>query len=216
MKNFLSQTLPNWLMAIGALWGVFEIIRGYFKLKRQQKENEQKMIYFNEELNEIKKQTTQFEYQTIIMSENNQIIEAGIDNLVKIFGRTAEAEEMRVNIEKQRRLIEIRPFFMTSSEGSNPREFHFTLKNNGGTAQDFRIIDISARTFKINPIDLKFPIERGNIIKIIGIPNSGQNANMVTGQILLGFTDVDNNPYQQNVIKNYNGYQIGPPSKIEK
>jgi hypothetical protein len=41
MKEFLSEALPNWIMAIAAAWGVFEIIRGYFKLRRQQLENTQ-------------------------------------------------------------------------------------------------------------------------------------------------------------------------------
>ena len=87
MENFWSQTLPNWVMAGAATWTVFEIVRGYFGLKRQQKDNEQKVKYLDEQLNEFRRQTTQFEYQTTLMSESNKIMEKGIENLTKILGR---------------------------------------------------------------------------------------------------------------------------------
>lgn len=34
MENFWNQTLPNWIMALAATWGVFQILRGYLKLKK--------------------------------------------------------------------------------------------------------------------------------------------------------------------------------------
>ena len=215
MNNFLTQVLPNWIMALAAFWGVFEIIRGYFKLKQQQRENEQKMDYFNEQLNEFRKQTTQFEYQTTIMNENNIIVDRGIENLLKILGRGQEAEEQRLEIERQRRINEIRPFFIFNRGLSNPREFSINLKNNGGTADGLRIIDVSKESISIYPITIDSVIEKGQELRITGSAKGEFNSNTVTGKILLGFTDVDGNQYQQNIIKNYQGYQIGLPKAIE-
>jgi hypothetical protein len=214
MDHFWSQTLPNWIMALAAFWGVLEIVRGYFKLKKQQKENEQKIDFFNEQLNEFRKQTTQFEYQTTIMNENNKILENGIGNLIGILGKGQEAEEQKLEIERQRRIIEIRPNFVFSTGSSNPERFEIGLRNQGGTAGSFRIIDVSNETILVNPINEQRLIERGQEMRITGRPAPGQNANIASGQILLGFSDVDGNRYQQNIIKNYQGYQIGLPTLI--
>ena len=219
MENFWSQLLPNWIMAAAAAWGVFEIIRGYFKLRQKQIENEQKVKFLEEQLNEFRRQTTQFEFQTSIMSESNLIIEKGIDNLTKIFGQGQEAEEKRLEIEIQRRSIDIRPFFNILFGHSNPKEFSIKLINRGGTATDFRIIDTSNDLIKINNLRSDRIIEKGQELEISGKSNdagTGYNSNLATGQFLLGYSDIDKNKYQQNIIKNYNGYQVGLPTKIEK
>jgi hypothetical protein len=219
MENFWSQILPNWIMAVAAAWGVFEIIRGYFKLKQQQIENEQKVKFLEEQLNEFRRQTTQFEFQTSIMSESNLIIEKGIDNLTKILGHGQEAEEKRLEIEIQRRSLDIRPFFNILFGHSNPKEFSIKLINRGGTATDFRIIDTSNDLIKINNLRSDRIIEKGQELEISGKSNdagTGYNSNLATGQFLLGYSDIDNNKYQQNIIKNYSGYQVGLPTRIEK
>lgn len=215
MKEIFYQVLPNWIMAFAAVWGVFEIIRGYFKLKKQQKENEQKINYFNDQLNEFRKQTTQFEYQTTLMSENNLIFDKGIENLLKILGSGQKAKEQMLEIERQRRIGEIRPFFVFNKSLSNPREFSINLKNNGGTASDLRIIDVSTETLSIHSIKSEIVIEKGQELRITGNANGTFNSNTVTGQILLGYTDIDGTQYQQSIIKNYQGYQIGLPKAIE-
>lgn len=214
-NNFWSDALPNWIMALAAVWGVFEIIRGYFKLKKQQTENKQRIIFFTDQLNEFRKQTTQFEYQTSIMNENNKIIETGIGNLIGILGRGQEAEEQRREMEAQRRIIEIRPNFTFTNGSSNPNRFEIGLRNQGGTASNFRIIDISNDTIAVNPINRDQIAQRGNELRIIGTPVGGNNANTLSAQILLGFSDIDGNQYQQNIIKNYHGYEIGVPNRIQ-
>jgi hypothetical protein len=215
MKEFLSQTLPNWIMALAALWAVIEIIRGYIKLKQQQKESEEKMNYFNEQLNEFRKQTTQFEYQTTIMSENNKILDKGIENLLKILSRSQEAEEQVLEIERLRRISEIRPFFVFKRGQSNPREFSISITNNGGTATKPMIISISTKSFSVSSIMKDIAIEKGQDLRIIGTPSAGSNANLISGQILLGYTDVEGNHYQQNITKDSNSYKIGLPIKID-
>jgi len=211
MENFWNQTVPNWTMAIAALWGVFEIIRGYFKLRRQQKDNERDVERLDEELNEIRKQTTQFEYQTSIMSENNRILENGIENLIGILGHGQEAEEQRIEIERQRRIIDIRPNFVFSGSSSNPTSFRMRLRNQGSTASTLRLIDVSNDSIIVNPLNENAEIERGQDLQVTGRPGQGYNANLATGQILIGYTDIDGNQYQQNIIKNRGGYQIGLP-----
>lgn len=214
IENFWTQTLPNWIMALAAAWGVFEIIRGYFKLRQQQRDNEQKVKFLDEQLNEFRKQTTQFEYQTTIMSENNKILEQGIENLIKILSQSQEAQEQQAELERQRRLIEIRPYFVFSTSLSNMNEFSIGLKNQGGTATNFRIIDVSTNSIKVNPLKRDTVTERGQEININAQAGQGHNANITSGQILLGFSDIDGNEYQQNIIKNYGGFQVGLPVKI--
>lgn len=219
MENFWSQTLPNWVMAGAATWTVFEIVRGYFGLKKQQKDNEQKVKYLDEQLNEFRRQTTQFEYQTTLMSESNKIIEKGIDNLTKIWGRGQDAEDAQREIERQRRILEIRPFFSPRSGQSSPSGFGIKMINQGGTATKFRIIDVSNKTITVNPLQPDRIINKGEELEVSGKsndPTTGFNSNLVTGQILLGFTDIDGNKYQQNIIKNYSGHQVGLPTKIEE
>lgn len=219
MENFWSQTLPNWIMAAAAAWGAIELIRGYFKLKQQQKENEQRVNFLSDQLNEFKRQTTQFEYQTSLMSESNQIIEKGIDNLTKILGRGQEAEEERMEIERQRRILEIRPFFNPRSGHSSQSDFGIKLTNQGGAATDFRIIAVSNNTITVSPIKKERTIEKGQELEISGRSNVAEtnyNANLVSAQILLGYADIDGNKYQQNIIKNYNGHQVGLPTRVEE
>ena len=215
MENFFSQTLPNWIIAIAAAYGVIEIIRGYFKLKRQQKESEQKLSFFSDQLNEVRKQTTQFEYQSTIMSENNRIMEQGIRNLLRILGKGQEVEDQRLEMERQKRISDIRPFFIFNRSLSNPMEFALILRNAGEVANNLKILDISTDFFHILPFKENLAIDKGQELNIIGRPNSGFNANSVSGQILLGYSDLDGNQYQQNLIKNNHGYQIGLPIKRE-
>ncbi|MFN8312161.1 MAG: hypothetical protein U0289_05100 [Cyclobacteriaceae bacterium] len=216
IQTFWTEALPNWIMAVAAAWGAFEVIRGYFKLKQQQKDSEQKVKFLDDQLNEFRKQTTQFEYQTTIMSENNKILEKGIENLVGILSKSQEAQEQQADLERQRRIIEIRPYFAFSTASSNPNEFEIKLRNQGGAATNFRIIDTSANTLLVNPLRRETITERGQETVISGRPAPGQNANLATGQILLGFTDADGNEYQQNIIKNYSGFQVGVPTRIQR
>lgn len=218
MENFWNETLPNWIMAIAATWGVFEIVRGYFRLRKQEKENEQKIKFFDDQLNEFRRQTTQFEYQTSLMSESNKIIEKGIENLTKILGRGQATEEAQIEIDKQRRILDIRPFFNSRSGHSSPSDFGIRMINQGGAATNFRIIDVSG-PITANPLRLERVIDRGQELEVSGRStdaSNGFNSNLVTGQILIGFTDIDGNKYQQNIIKNYSGHQIGVPIKIEE
>jgi len=215
LKELLTQTLPNWIMALAAAWGVFEIIRGYFKLRQQQKENEQKMSNFNDQLNEFRKQTTQFEYQTTLMSENNKILEKGIKDLVTNLVQSWETEMQGLEIERLRRISEIRPFFVFHRGTSNPNGFVINLSNDGGTATSLRIIDVSTGAFSIQPFKKNLIIQKGQTIEIIGFPNNKVNANLSSGQILIGFIDADGNQYQQNIVKDSNKYSVGLPIKIE-
>jgi len=215
ISNFWTEALPNWVMALAAAWGVYEIIRGHYKLRRQQNENEQKINYLNDQLNELRKQTTQFEYQTKLMNENNGILERGIENLTGILGQGQEAEEQRLEIDRQRRIIEIRPFFVFAGGSSNPGHFSIRLRNQGGTATNFRVLDQSNETLSTLPLNAERIVQRGQELEVVGRPAPGQNANLLSGHILLGFVDEDENQYQQNIIRNSGSVQIGLPTLVE-
>lgn len=214
-----TQTIPNWIMALAASYGVIEIVRGQINLKKQQKENEKSIAFLNAQVDEMRRQTTQFEYQTSLMSESNKIMDKGIDNLIRILGRGQEAAEAQREIEQQRRILEIRPFFNPRSGHSSPSGgFGIKMVNQGGAATNFRIIDVSGPIIA-SPLKQDRVVDKGQELEVSGKSNdasTGFNSNIVTGQILLGFTDIDGNKYQQNIIKNYSGHQVGLPTRIEE
>ena len=214
MNNFITDGLPNWIMALAALWGVFEIIRGYFKLRKQQIENTQNISFLNDQVNEARKQTTQFEYHTILMTENNKILEKGIEEILKYFIHSHDVEIQEFEFEKLKRINEIRPIFLFVRGQSNPKGFAINIKNMGGTANSLKVIDTSTNDFLIQKIRTSPIIEKEQSVEIIASSKSNINANLSSVQILIGFQDVDGNQYQQNIIKELNKYRVEPPNKV--
>lgn len=214
MKEFLTEALPNWIMAIAAAWGVFEIIRGYFKLRRQQLENTQNLNYLNEQVNEARKQTAQFEYHTNLMDENNKILEKGIAEILMYLTQTQKVEVQGLEFEKLRRVNEIRPVFVFVRAITNPRGFVITMKNKGQSATSMNIISTSTDDFTVHRIKSGPIIENDQNIEIVASSNHNINSNLSSIQILIGFQDIDGNQYHQNVIKEVNKYRIQPPQKL--
>jgi hypothetical protein len=87
VQQLWSEIVPNWLMAIAALVSIFQIVRGYFELRKAQRENELKIAFQESQLAELQQQTKQFEFQTYLMSDNNRILERGLFDLAGIIER---------------------------------------------------------------------------------------------------------------------------------
>lgn len=223
MSEYLNR-LPEWIMAFAALWGVAEIVRGYFKLKKQERESQQKLEYFDRQLNELKRQTTQFEYQTKLMNENNKIMEHGIDNLTKILlsgldseEKKAEIEEQKLAIEEKKRMSEIQPFFEFENGVTHPQisGFTITLRNDGGTAINLRLECENDKDIVVFPLELNMRKKNKQKFEIKGRAKGKKNVNAATGEIKLEYEDIEGNPYKQIITKQGHAYRVGIPEAVE-
>jgi hypothetical protein len=214
MKIFLLTIATDWITAIAALAGVPVAVWGIFKLFIKDQETAQKLKFIEDEVNELKKQTSQFELQTELMRESNGILKQQFELQAEIHIGTKTKEESKEIIDKQKRKNEIKPRFIFNGGQASGLTFIVTLLNKGKRAEKIQIKSINSDFVDMTPIKEGFGVDEGQILSISGSVNptkSYYTAAQVACEILISFENEDGDKYLQKVVKGYSGYQIENP-----
>lgn len=140
-----SSSITDWVQAIGVLLGVPFAVWSIIKLflKDKQKEHELTTLKdiaksqnsligrINEQIDELKKQTQQFTYQSYHLNEANQILREQIKIQTEAFLHDKNYKKKSLELEKLKRKSEIKPFFQIK-EYTNKLKPEIDLINLGG------------------------------------------------------------------------------------
>ena len=228
----MEPSITDWMQAIGVLLGVPLTIWGIFSLFRKDKEKERQLESLkkiavsqdnvvqklSEQVDQLAIQSSQFQYQSSLMSESNKLFEKQIELQKDIFMHSVGIEMKKAAIEKEKRNNEIKPFFTFELSHQSPEVFKLILANKGGTALNLKIEEIEIKYALFSPLYKDLKIEQFGHLEIKGTPrpeNAFVNGNNITFEINIAFEDIDGNPYYQNIVRLQTGKYIISDPKIK-
>lgn len=226
----MEPTITDWIQAIGVLIGIPVAIWSIISLFRKDKEKERQLESLNsiaksqdrvvlklaEQVEQLVIQSNQFQYQNSLMVDSNNIMEKQLELQYEIFKHGQGVEEQKAEIERKKRMSEIKPYFINTASTYSPESFQFPLSNKGGDARNIKLVDIESRFVSFTPLSANLNVDRGNQFDISGVSNKSNtyfDANNLTFEINIEFEDVDGNTYFQNIKRFRNGrYTISDPA----
>lgn len=224
----VEPNITDWISSIGTLIGIPTAAWGIIKLFRKNKEQERKInsleslanaqndvvLKMNEQVEELSRQTSEFQYQSELMKEFNEMTRLSFEIQNKNYLKTAETEAEKLELQKLERFSAIKPHFIFSGGKSNPTGFSVSLLNKGYTAKNLSIKQIGNEFATFRQIDNSKEFDKNDKLVIDGNANSSKthfNSNQVPFEIEISFSDIDGNNYQQVLSRRNNSYKISYP-----
>lgn len=224
-------SITDWISSIAAIIGIPLVLVSFLKLIKKDKQKQKQLdalvktaehqAKINSELQkqveQLTKHTGEFQYQSYQMYESNRLLEKQVAILGNYFLQRQNKEQERLEIEKQQRLLEIKPFFVTNGGASNPQQFTIRLHNKGGEAHNISFENQSPEVVNLNNIEPNLIVEKGKVMEITGQSISdptNRNSNLAEFEFNLVFHDIDGNKYFQRIQRqNHRVYFDNPQSR---
>jgi hypothetical protein len=212
-----TPKITEWIQAIAAIIAIPAAIVTFYKLIKRDRDKQKQIKMLTEIASENQKQTQQFEYQSILMKESNDIFREQLNAISLSLSQNKDLNETIKDFEFRKRKVEIKPHFIFSGSFSSvpTGTIVIKLKNIGKNA--------CLKNIKSENQNISFPFEDMNNrminhndeIKIIGnIKDNSLNINIVDFSFKLIFTDEDNNYYEQLFNRINNTYKVENPIEI--
>jgi len=220
--------ITDWITSVAAIIGIPLALWSFVKLIIKDKDKQEQLhslrdmasnqneinLQLKEQVSQLTKQTGEFQYQSTLMFESNQLLEKQVQILNDFFIERKISEKTKQDLEEQKRLLEIKPHFIFNGGMSNPGHFELRLKNKGGTADSFSIEKTNSELVTLNDINPKTVVDSGQLLSVSGYPNTDKtywNANLVNFELNLNYKDVDGNNYYQKIVRQNQQYIIDNP-----
>ncbi|KAA9037159.1 hypothetical protein FW778_17165 [Ginsengibacter hankyongi] len=224
-----TPMITDWISSIAAAIGIPFVMWSFVKLIIKDKGKQAQLnslrdmasnqneinIQLKEQVAQLTKHAAEFQYQSTLMFDSNQLLEKQVQILNDFFIERKISETAKLDLAKQKRLLQIKPHFIYSGGGSNPQQFELVLKNKGGTANNVSIEKTNAEFVTINDINPNTIVDSGQLLSIIGYPNTDKtywNGNLVNFELNLRYKDMDGNEYYQKVRRQDQRYFIDNPA----
>lgn len=228
-----EPSITDWISSIGTLIGIPTAAWGIIKLFRKNKEQERKIssleslataqnkvvLKMGEQVEELSRQTSEFQYQTELMKEANEITRLNLEIQSKNYLKSAETEAEKLELQKLERLSNIKPHFTFSGGTSSPSGFTVRLLNKGNTAREVSLNQIGNDFVFFKQIDNTKEFDKNEKLEISGNANPEKtyfNTNQVPFEFEVSFSDIDGNKYQQLLSRKQNRYKISNPELIDE
>ena len=220
--------ITDWINSIAALIGVPLIMWGIIKLFIKDKAQERKLSSMeklaisqnemvnkmNEQIQELSKQTAEFQRQSVLMQDSNELISKQVELQNDIFLHEKGTEEKNAELQKKRRLNDIKPYFVNNGGTSSSTNVSINLKNKGNTAINLDLKKVQGDFIHFGKLDSEKEIDSGLNIEIKGnIAPAGRNLDNATRNYILElyFKDIDGNKYKQVIT----GQKVSKPELIQ-
>jgi len=221
--------VTDWINSIAALIGVPLVIWGIIRLFIKDKDQERKLSSLEklavsqdemikkmtEQIYELSKQTSEYQFQSELMKESNNLISKQFELQNDTFFHNKGIEEKKLELEKIKRLSEIKPHFINNGGSSNSSNISITLKNKGNTASNLILNKVRGEFIFFEKLNSEIEIDNGKNIEIkANIASSGryQDNGSRDYELELKYTDMDGNQYKQKIENR----KIGNPELIEE
>ena len=237
LLNFLSiclstgnPSMPDWITAVSALLGIPTAIFGFFKLFKKNKELESSILSLSsiaksqqesislmrEELSQLTKQTVEFQYQSSLMKEANELLTRRIE-IEKAKKEQDEKNQKELKeLAQLERLNNIKPnFYLEGGQMSNDitNSIAFRLTNKGFLAKNISISVSSDQFVTLEPLSEE-NIDQNQSFFVRGWVDPNKTyftASQVNYQFELDFCDEDNNRYKQVISRKNQNLKITLP-----
>jgi predicted small secreted protein len=211
--------ITDWINSFATLLGIPIVIVGLFKLFIQDKSKERKLNSLEklaltqvemikkmtEQVTELSKQTSEFQYQSELMKDSNQIISKQLELNKSIFLHTMQVDEKRLDLQRIKRVNEIKPRFIYAGGTTSSGKITILLKNKGNIAKHLRIENNSDQYVTFSGLSSKIEIEKDKPVELIGnVKSNGRFSNNADRlfEAQLYFEDIDGNKYKQRIFNN--------------
>jgi hypothetical protein len=211
--------ITDWIIAISSVLGIPLIIWGIIKIFKKDKNQERKINSLEnlavsqtditnkmtDEINELAKQTSEYQYQSSLMEESNKLISKQIEIQNDIFLHNKVTEDRKLELQEMERLSKIKPHFTFNTGSSNSKQITLKLKNKGATAKNLRFEKVSGEFIHFSKLNSEVEVDNGNIIEITGNINSnaaGFNNLQRRYELVLFYEDSDDHTYKQRIVNN--------------
>lgn len=212
----MESTATDWIQAIGVLLGVPVGIWSIISLFRKDKEKEEQLnslnsialsqnqiiIKLSEQIEQLTIQSSEFQYQSSLMKDANLLLEKQIALQYDFYIHGKETESKKLELERNKRLSEIKPYFISRTYLYSPDMFDIKLENKGGEARKLKIAKVDTKLVRLKSLPENLKIGKLENFSISGQPNpqiTYLNGKSVTFEINLEFEDIDGNTYIQNI-----------------
>jgi len=223
-----QPSITDWISAISSGLGIPLIIWGIIKIFKKDKSQERKInslenlaISQNEMINklteqidELSKQTAEFQFQSQLMKESNVLLSKQIELQNNIFLHDKGIEEKKLEIQKIKRLGDIKPHFINNGSSSNSLNLVINLRNKGNTAKNLILNKVRGEFLNFGQLNPDAEIDTGKNIEIkANVTPSGKNHDNGNRdyEIELLYEDIDGNKYRQTI----ENQKVGNPEIIE-
>ncbi|MCL4483631.1 MAG: hypothetical protein M1445_13650 [Bacteroidetes bacterium] len=221
--------VTDWINSIAALIGVPFVIWGIIKLFIKDKNQERKLSSLEklavsqdemikkmtEQIYELSKQTSEYQFQSELMKESNTLISKQFELQNDIFFHNKGIEEKKLELERIKRLSEIKPHFINNGGSSNSSNILISLKNKGNTAKNLILNKVRGEFLFFEKLNSEIEIDNGQNIEIKGnIASSGRNQDNGSRdyELELKYEDIDGKQYKQKIEHR----KMGNPELIEE
>lgn len=225
--------ITDWMIATGALagvplaiWGILTLFIKDKKKERQLNALEQVALAENQmltkmqqQIDELSKQTAQFQYQSFLMLESNKLIERQIELQTAVFEHRKEFDQKKQELEDQKRRDSIRPYLTNEGSNSGPYGFTISIFNQGQDAFNLKIVPLDVQF--IFPLELpdNTNLKGKNHLQLssrVDVMKTSYTNSQVPFEVDIQFLDIDGNGYKQNIKRQNTGaVKISDPKLIE-
>jgi hypothetical protein len=214
MEITYAVSITDLIQAIGvglgfptAVWGIIKLFIKDQDKARQLKSLEDIAISQNsaigkmtEQIAELSKQTAQFEYQSLLFKEGNELLKDQIKIQTDALLNDKDHKAAYLDLERKKRISEIRPFFKPTGGHSGGQGFNLPFVNFGGRAYFEGIEEVDVSKITIMPQCKKERvIEQNDNYEFQAIANENFLGHDVPFEVNLLYYDDDNNKYKQNI-----------------
>lgn len=221
--------ITDWFIACGALagiplafWGIITLFirdrnkeRHLTALENMSNSQSQILNKMQEQIEELSKQTAQFQYQSYMMGEANKLFEKQIEVQITQFEHTKTINIKKAELDDLKRRESIKPYLIIDEAPSGPQGFSIDILNKGQDAFNLKLVPVNFDF--ISPIG--FPpnanLKGKELVKLFGHIDpykTSYSNNQVPFEGQIEYFDVDGNYYQQNIKRESNGrVTIGDP-----
>lgn len=232
MSIIYQASITDWIQAIGVLLAVPATIWGIFKLFKKNKEHDQTIgaleqivkeqndvvKQLKEHVHYMDKQSEHHQYLASLMLDSNKLLEKQFELQTNAFYHNKDIEKQKIEIERQKRMYAIKPYFITHTSGSDGSSVFLNLINNGADALNVGMKVVKAENIYFNSLNTNLRIEKDNRIEIKGRVSAhdvSTNVRHAAFTIKLIFSDVDQNEYYQLIDREKTGrYIVNDPIAV--
>ncbi len=208
--------ITDWINSIAALIGIPIVVWGIIKLFIKDKNQERKLSSLEklavsqdemikkmtEQINELSKQTSEYQFQSELMKESNNLISKQIELQNDIFLHNKGIEDKKLEIQEIKRRSDIKPHFINNGSSNNSSKILIKLKNKGNTGRNLSLNKICGEFITFRIVNPEAEIDNGKDIEIKANITSSEryqdNANRYY-EIDLLYEDIDGNKYKQKI-----------------
>lgn len=171
-----------------------------------------------EQIQELSRQTSEYQYQTELMRESNILVQKQIELQTDTLIHNKLTDEKKIEIEKVKRMAEIKPHFILDGGSSNPSHITVNLINKGQIAKNVIIQNVNNDFTIFSEIDIKKEFDTNQKLELNGYANSSKtyyNSNQVPFSIEIFYNDADGNKYKQRVNRENQKYKVLAPELVK-